>query len=141
MRIVETIVAWGHPHITGKNSKTLEVTKNSALTKRGDCIIAVKASKGASDIGQSFKELVKQKDAIITLIVKVNNLTEVFVGRGSPQLSFTHREDLVVRKSNYTCSRTLMIQADKAAIDVSRRMIELLQNPQQKVEINLLVEG
>jgi len=68
-------------------------------------------------------------------------LMEVIVGRGSPQLSFTHPEDLVVRKSKYTCPRTLMIEADKAATDLPRSMIQLLQNPQQRVEITLLVEG
>jgi hypothetical protein len=75
------------------------------------------------------------------VILNVGNLRQTVVGKGSPQLMFTHRKDLVVRKSNYTCPRTLMIQANKTAIDLSRNLIQLLQNPQEKVEIVLVVQG
>jgi len=44
-----------------------------------------------------------------------------------------------VRKSSYVCSRTLAVKANKAAKDLSRRLVEELRNPRQKVQISLTV--
>jgi hypothetical protein len=48
--------------------------------------------------------------------------------------------DLVVRKSDFICNRTLAIRADKAAKDFSRNLVKKLQNPKQKVTITLSVK-
>jgi hypothetical protein len=53
----------------------------------------------------------------------------------------TDPADLVVRKSDYVCGRTLAILADKAAKDLSRKLVEKLRNPIQRVKITLMVEG
>jgi hypothetical protein len=46
-----------------------------------------------------------------------------------------------VRKSDYICGRTLAIRADKAAKDLSRKLVEELRNPSQRVRITLTVES
>jgi hypothetical protein len=46
---------------------------------------------------------------------------------------------MVVRKSDYTSSRTLAVHADKAAKDISRELVEKLKNPAQKAKITLTV--
>jgi len=51
----------------------------------------------------------------------------------------THPTDMIIRKSNYICSRTLAIQAGKAACDLSRKLVEKLKNPKQKVKITMNV--
>ena len=140
MRVVEEVEAWGHPNVTGRNSRTFEVTKEKNLTRRGDCIIAVNASKGAIDLSEAFKKLARRKDAKITVTLVADGLEEIAVGWGGPELTFTHTEDLVARKSGFTCSRTLMVGADKAAIDFSRSLIQRLKSPQQRVKITLVVE-
>ncbi|MDX1814121.1 MAG: DUF371 domain-containing protein, partial [Candidatus Bathyarchaeia archaeon] len=45
------------------------------------------------------------------------------------------------RKSDYVCSRTLAIHADKAAQDLSRGLVEKLKNPKQKMKITLEVRA
>ncbi|MBM4400405.1 MAG: DUF371 domain-containing protein, partial [Crenarchaeota archaeon] len=56
----------------------------------------------------------------------------------SPQLTLSHPTDMVIRKSDYVCNRTLAVHADKAAQDLSRELVEKLRNPQQKVKITLI---
>jgi hypothetical protein len=51
----------------------------------------------------------------------------------------THPTDVVVRKSDYFCSRTLAVRADKAASDLSRELVEKLKNPKQETKITLTV--
>ena len=67
-------------------------------------------------------------------------MKETVKAKGSPQLQFTHPTDLVVRKSDYVCSRTLAIRADKAAVDFSREFVDKLKNPNQTVKVTLTVE-
>lgn len=59
------------------------------------------------------------------------------VGRGSPSLTFHHSEEMVVRKSSFASDRTLLVDADKAAVDVPRKMVRLLQNPEQLLRIEI----
>jgi hypothetical protein len=140
MRVVEALEAWGHPNVIGENRKTFEVTKEKTLTRRGDCIIAVNASKGAADLSEDFKKLARRDDAKITVIVRVGDVEETAVGWGSPKLTYSHKEALVARKSRFTCSRTLMIRSDKASTDFSRHLIRRLQDPRLKATITLIAE-
>jgi hypothetical protein len=61
--------------------------------------------------------------------------------QGHPSLTFTHPTDLVIRKSDYVCGRTLAIRADIAACDLSRKLVEKLHNSNQKAEITLVAEA
>jgi hypothetical protein len=119
---------------------TLEITKETHLTVRGDCIIAIAADKGARDLSPEFKKLAQNEKAKITLTIEADGEIEVVSACGHPQLSFTHPTDLVVRKSDYTCSRTLAVHADKAAIDLPETLVKKLQDPKQRVKVTLTVE-
>ena len=140
MRVVETLEAWGHPNVIGENRKTFEVTTEKTLTRRGDCIIAVNASKGAADLSEDFKKLARRDDAKITVIVRAGDVEETAVGWGSPKLTYAHKEAFVARKSRFTCSRTLMIRSDKASTDFSRCLIRRLQDTRLKVTITIIAE-
>ena len=140
MRVIEELVAWGHANITGRNTRTFEITKDQTLTKRGDCIIAVGASKGVAELSDGFKEAARKEDSKITISMHADSFSEIAIGEGNPKLSFTHKNDLVARKSFYICNRTLMIHSDKAAIDFSRDLIQHLKNPKQKIIIQLIAQ-
>lgn len=140
MQTAEIIHAQGHPNVTSLNKTTFEFTKETHLTKRGDCIVAVSSDKGASDLSPEFKKAMQNKMARIRIQIEAEGEAEVVNAWGSPLLSFIHSTDLVVRKSEYICSRTLAIRADKAAKDFPRSLIEKLQNPHQKVKITLTVK-
>lgn len=140
MKITEAITARGHENILSTNKTTFEITKEEHLTKRGDCIIAVGADKAAIDLNARFRQAVQDERAQITITIKGGNEVETVKAWGSPRLSFTHPTDLVVRKSDYTCDRTLAVRADKAAKDLSRRLAQKLRDPNQQVKITLIVE-
>lgn len=142
-RVVKTtdrFDVWGHPNITARNEVTFEFTREGHLTRRGDCIVGVRSEKGARDLSQEFKALARNGSAKIVVEVIVGGLSFTIVGRGSPDLSFSHPTDLVGRKSIYTSDRTFMIAADKAAIDFPRRIIEAMKKPEQMAEVALTVE-
>ena len=133
--------ARGNKNIQSTHKTTSEVTKEATLTKKGDCIVAVEATKSAIDLPTEFKETARKKGAQITVTIEADTLKEIVNAKGSPQLIFTHPTDLVVRKSDYVCSRTLAIGADKAAVDFSRDLVKKLKDPNQKVKVTLTVEA
>ena len=141
MKSTETITSRGHENIQSTNKTTFEITKETHLTRRGDCIVSVDANKGSADLSSKFKEAAKTEHARMTIKIEAEGEVEVINAWGSPQLSFTHPTDLVVRKSDYICGRTLAIRADKAAKDLSRKLVEKLRNPSQRVRITLTVEN
>jgi hypothetical protein len=141
MKTTEIFWAYGHKNILSTHKTTLEVTKEEALTRRGDCIIAVKATKGALDLHPKFKETAKRKDAQVIVIIEANGIKETVEARGSSRLTFTSPTDIVIRKSNYVCGRTVAIGADKAAWELSRNLVEKLKNPYQKVKITLIAQS
>jgi len=141
MRATKIIYAHGHENIQSSNKTTFEITKETHLTRSGDCIIAVGADKGAADLSQEFREVVRNEFARMIIKIEAGHEVDTVNAWGNPQLSLTHATDLVVRKSEYTCDRTLAICADKAAKDLSRKLVEKLQNPNQTVKITLTVES
>jgi hypothetical protein len=141
MRITEVVDARGHENVQSTHKTTFEITKETTLTKRGDCVIAVGATKGAADLSPRFREAAKKKSARITIKIEAGEVKEVVRARGSPRLSFTHPTDLVVRKSGYVCGRTVAVRADKAASDLSKKLIEKMCDPLQKIKITLAVEN
>jgi len=138
---ITVISAHGHENIQATHEATFEITKEPTLTKRGDCVIVVEATKGADDLPLEFKEAARKKSAQITITIEAGKLKEIVRAKGSPQLLFTHPTDLVVRKSDYVCGRTLAIRADKAASDLSRKLVEKIQDLNQKIRITLAVES
>ena len=59
-------------------------------------------------------------------------------GMGSEKLTLKHTSDIVLRKSAFTCSRTIAIKCDKASDDIPRTMVKKLQNP--KTSGKLIIE-
>ena len=140
MEITEIILVCGHENIQATHKSTLEITKEPQLSKKGDCIIGVSADKGIADLSLEFKESLRKKNAKMTMLIEAGEAAEVVNAFGSPRLILAHPTDMVVRKSSHICSRTLAIQADKAACDLSRKLVEKLRKPKQKVKITLTVK-
>jgi hypothetical protein len=135
----EVITAYGHSLVQATHRTTFEITRDTRLTKKGDCIIAVKADKSPLDLSRDFKKAAKKSDAKITITIEAEGEREIVTASGDSGLLFAHPTDIVVRKSSYVCSRTLAVKADKAANDLSRRLVEKLRNPNQKITITLTV--
>jgi hypothetical protein len=138
---VEKILAYGHKNVKAKHKTTIEFTKDRDLTPKGDCIIAVSANKALNDLNIKFKEEIRKKGAKLVIFIKVGELYDVINAFGDSKLTLTHSKDVVIRKSKYICSRTLAINADKAAFDLKKELIEKLKDPSQKVEIILRIKS
>jgi len=134
----ETIIARGHENVTATHRTTFEITKETHLSRDGDCIIAVGANKALDDLSLEFKENLRKDCAKITVLIEANGVTEIVTAIGNSRLALMHPTDIIVRKSGYVCNRTLAIHADKAANELSRELVNRSRNPNQKVRITLI---
>jgi hypothetical protein len=132
--VVETISARGHPRIKAEHPTTLMITKDGVVGPRGDCIVAVAADKGARDLSEAIKKAIRAGRRV-RVTLKVGGIAEVINGLGHRALTLDHPTDLVIRKSKFTCGRTLAIGADKAAGDLSRTFVAGLRDPDAEVQI------
>jgi hypothetical protein len=137
--VTEIILARGHESVQATHKTTLEITKETRLSKSGDCVIAVAANKGLADLSREFREDIRKEKAKLTILFEAGDIVDVVKASGSPQLTLTNPTDMVIRKSNYICNRTLAVKADKAAYDLSRRLVKKLNDSQQGVRITLTV--
>jgi uncharacterized protein len=128
--------AKGHPNVTSSHRSTLELTMDPEIGKTADCIIGVASDKSMLNFSEEFKKAIADDNAQIKLILSTCNAKDEITGCGHHDLSLDHPTDMVCRKSDYICSRTLMIKADKAACDLNEDLIKDLTNGDTlKVEI------
>ena len=123
---------FGHENIRSNHKKTIEITKKSYLTPRGDCIVGVNANSSCADLPQELKNKLKNSKTSVHFLIKVGDDEFVLQGKGHPDLTLTHNDDIVLRKSDFICPRTLSIKCDKASNLMPRKMISKLQNSKTK---------
>ena len=133
------IKAKGHYNIKSEHKTTFEITKDPELSLAGDCIIGVAMDKSMNDFSEDFKKKIANEDAKITIKLKSENAYDEIQGYGHPNLTLDHPTDIVCRKSNYVCSRTLMINSNKASCDLNRNLInDLKKGSYLDFEINVV---
>ena len=137
------IKAKGHKNVLSKHKSTFEITKDKELSLSGDCIIGLDIDKAMGDFPSEFKEKLARDDTQVIVKLSTANasdeISDEIMGWGHHDLILTHPTDLVFRKSTFTCPRTLMIKADKAAADLNRDLINDLSNGEDMdVEIILI---
>ena len=120
----------GHENIRSNHKRTIEITKESHLTPRGDCIVGVNANSSCADLPPLLKEKLRDPKAQVRITILVDDHEFTISGKGHPDLILTHAEDIVIRKSDFLCPRTLAIKCDNASDQIPREMIRLLQNPE-----------
>ncbi|WP_017981085.1 DUF371 domain-containing protein [Methanocaldococcus villosus] len=126
------IKAYGHKNVSAKHKTTLEITKEDYLTKRGDCIIGIKANKSMLDFPDELKNKIREGGKF-RIEIEVDGLKEIIEGYGHRDLLMTHPTDIVIRKSSYICPRTLMIKANKGARDINREIVKKLQEGKELI--------
>ncbi len=129
--------AFGHPNVMGMHATTVEITTENHLTRRGTCIIAIRASQNLRDFKKEIRDMARRPDTQIILRMLVDGVIEEIRGHGGHGLTYSDSVSMVVRKSQYECGRTLMIGADKAASDLSRDFIGRLRRPGSRLECEL----
>ena len=131
---------FGHENIRSNHQKTIEITKESHLTTQGDCIIGINATSSCTDLPQELKDKLRISDSKVTFSINVGEHEFVLKGKGHPNLILTHSEDIVIRKSDFICPRTLAVNCDKAADLLPQEMVTLLQDPKTKGIFTIIVD-
>jgi uncharacterized protein len=131
--------ALGHANIQANHPTTLMFTKDFDVSKNGDCAVAVAADKSVADLSDQFKDELRKPNVKVTATIQAGDFREEIRAFGSPKLCLCHPTDIVIRKSDYVCNRTLAICADKSSIDLPRELVERLQDPKQKIKVTLNV--
>lgn len=130
----------GHENIRSNHQKTIEITKESHLTPQGDCIIGVNAKSSCADLPEELKNKLKNPDTKVIFSIKVGVDNFVVEGKGHPDLILSHSEDIVIRKSDFICPRTLAVNCDKASDMLPRSMVTQLQNPKTRGIFTIVTE-
>ena len=128
----------GHKNILSLHKKTIEITKYSELTVNGDCIVGTNSTLACVDLPEKFKKKLQNPDTTIEFTIVADEHSFSIHGKGSDKLTLKHTNDIVLRKSAFTCSRTIAIKCDKASDDIPRVIIKKLQNP--KTNGKLIIE-
>jgi hypothetical protein len=136
----EEITFQGHINVLSLHSRTIEITKDPNLTKKGDCILGVSANKACTDLNSSLKDRLKKSGTFVKISIVVDPYVFELSGYGSNTLEVSHGHDIVLRKSNYVDSRTLAVSCDKSAFDIPRNLVSLLTNPETKGIMRINVE-
>lgn len=133
------ISAKGHPKITATHPTTFMLTKECEIFGRGDCIVGVATERSAAELPAELKRmLLLSKKIIITL--STEDVSEKIVAEGRRTLTFSDPLDIVIRKSDFVCGRTVAVKANKAARDFSRDFVKLLQNSSARIEMEIEVK-
>jgi len=134
----ERLTATGHGNVSARHKTTLEISRDSYLTLRGDCIVAINSDKCFPGFSDEFKERLRGSDSRLEVIIECNGVVDTVVARGHASLILKHPGDMVIRKSEFICSRTLAIKSDKAALDLSRELVyELRKGVCVKIELRV----
>jgi hypothetical protein len=136
----EEIAFFGHPNVLSLHARTVEITKDARLTPRGDCIIGVRAEKACADIDEKIKRKLTKNDSHVKIEIIVGNDSYAISGAGDERLTLQNKHDIVIRKTNFVCPRTLSVRCDRASSDIPRTMINALKNPETKGIFRITVE-
>jgi hypothetical protein len=133
----EKVTARGHQAIKAVHPTTFELTKDSYLTERGDCIIGVNLDKAVSELDPDFRKALKKSTSIVILVLRVDNLVDVVIAQGHEDLILSDDRRIIVRKSSYIDSATLAINANKSSRNIRRDLVEKLRDPQAVLTVDI----
>lgn len=122
------ILTKGHKNVSSLHKSTFEITKDVEIGPTADCIIGVDMDNSMLNFPEEFKQKIANSNTVIKVVLDTENGHDEITGFGHEDLTLTHPTDIVCRTSDYTCPRTLMIRADKAARDLDSNLIEDLKN-------------
>ncbi|MEM3094369.1 MAG: DUF371 domain-containing protein, partial [Nitrososphaera sp.] len=79
-------------------------------------------------------------DSVVSIEIMVGSETFVINGRGDERISLQNPHDIVIRKTNFVCPRTLSVRCDKASSDVPRKIVKMLQDKDAKGIFRITIE-
>jgi uncharacterized protein len=118
------LTAFGHANVLSTHRNTIEFTKDEHLTRRGDCILAVRADMMPDPM-----------EGRIRIIMTAGVHTDSFLATGNPHFSSEH--EMVIRRSSFLDGRTFAIHADKAACDIDRKLVAAMKDPAAMMKVKI----
>ncbi|MHA1106788.1 MAG: DUF371 domain-containing protein [Promethearchaeota archaeon] len=134
MTILEKIVAFGHVNVSCIHNSTIEITKEDYLTNKGTCVLGINSSKACSDLDLKLKQKI-WNGARIEVVIQVEDFKDKFHGFGSKSLPLSHKSDLVFRKSDFICDRTVLINCSKSSSDLNRNLVKSLTSSNKEIKL------
>lgn len=131
VRKTEVVTSRGHEHVSGAHESTFEVTSDDFLTPAGDCILGIEADEVPAAFDDAFVEACQDGDAAITIELETATHSDRVEASGHPDLTFDSDRSMVVRTSDYVDERTVAVEADKAATDIERDLVDALANGEE----------
>ena len=138
--VQDEVTFYGHPNVQSLHGKTIEITKDEHLTLRGDCIIGVRAGKACADLDETLRRRLCSDGSVVKIEVMVGSESFVISGMGDERLTLQNPHDIVIRKTNFVCPRTMSVRCDRASSDVPRKMVRMLQDKDAKGIFRITVE-
>jgi hypothetical protein len=132
----DTIYAYGHENVLCTHSSTIEITKDTSLTSKGDCILGINSSKACFDLDSKLMEQIYSGNKCKVTIM-VEDLIDIFYGYGDEKLPLLSNKDMIFRKSDFICNRTVLINCTKSSLDLNRDLINALKINGKKITIIL----
>ncbi|MFB6361119.1 MAG: DUF371 domain-containing protein [Halobacteriales archaeon] len=122
----EPVRATGHANVSATHESTFEVTTDDYLTPAGDCILGIEADRAPADFDPAFIDACQASETRIEATLAVGAVSMSVIGRGHEALTFASDRSLVGRTSDYVDDRTVMVQANAAAADLPRDLVDQL---------------
>ena len=129
-----TFHAYGHPNILATHKTTLEFTKDSELSPKGDCIVGVKADFELSEIKDFIR---KAKNNKIKIIIETENKKIIDLIEAELNPNFNDNNEIVIRKTDFASERTLAYRSNKAAFALKMALIDFLKEKRNKITVIL----
>ena len=126
MEAEERVRGRGHSLVRATHPTTFEVTTEGHLTTRGDCIIGIRADRGAAGLSEEFRRVLADDRAILTTRLTAGGHSGEVLGRGSSRMTLAHPTDLVWRRSSFVDPRTVAIRCDRTAATLPRELVRAL---------------
>ena len=124
MRTVRLRAA-GHPAVTGRHDKTLELTAAAAITARATCILAVSAGPLPGEL-----PLLRGR---VRLTLAAGGVSAAVAGEVNP--AWHSAESLIVRRSGQLDADTYLVNATAAAADLPAGLLAALRDQGAPVEV------
>lgn len=122
--------ARGHENITANHQTTLEITKDKEITLSGDCIVGVDSDFNSDEL----KKFVMENERAI-VILEAGGFKEEICGEINKE--FSDKKEIVLRKTDFKSERTLMINCDKSAYEISPEFVNEIKDSKQEICIYL----
>lgn len=127
-----TFTAKGHPNILATHKTTLEITKDTEMTEKGDCIVAVAAGFSL----ERLREIIGRcQNGKIKLTIEAAGINEEITAVANKD--FSSGREIVFRKGSFLSGRTLGTRADKAAAQLGRELVERLRSSSTAVSVTV----